>query len=105
LGESWGDRYAIAIRSWEQNWENLSTFFDYPQEIRRIIYTTNTVEGYNRQLRKVVKTKSSFGTTEAARKLLYLVNRDTTKKWTRPIVNWPKILNQLAILFEGRFPL
>jgi putative transposase len=105
MGETWGDRYAIAIKSWEQNWENLSTFFDYPQEIRRIIYTTNTIEGYNRQLRKVIKTKSSFPTTEAARKLLYLVNRDVTKKWTRPTVNWPKILNQLAILFEGRFPL
>jgi transposase-like protein len=105
LGETWGDRYAIAIKSWEQNWESLSTFFDYPREIRRIIYTTNTVEGYNRQLRKVIKTKSSFPTAEAARKLLYLVNRDITKKWSKPIRDWPKILNQLAILFEGRFPL
>jgi transposase-like protein len=105
MGETWGDRYAIAIRSWEQSWENLSTFFDYPQEIRRLIYTTNTVEGYNRQLRKVIKTKASFPTAEAARKLLYLAHRDVTKKWTRPITDWAKILNQLAILFEGRFPL
>ena len=58
LGETWGGRYAIAVRSWEQNWGSLSTFFDYPQEIRRLIYTTNTVEGYNRQLRKVLKTKA-----------------------------------------------
>ena len=105
LGETWGDKYAIAIRSWEQNWESLSTFFDYPQEIRRIIYTTNTVEGYNRQLRKVIKTKASFPSAEAARKLLYLANRDITKKWTSPIRDWAKILNQLAILFEGRFPM
>ena len=105
LGETWGDKYAIAVRSWEQNWESLSTFFDYPQEIRRLIYTTNTVEGYNRQLRKVTKTKASFPSAEAARKLLYLANRDITKKWTAPIRDWAKILNQLAILFEGRFPM
>ena len=105
LGETWSDKYAIAVRSWEQNWESLSTFFDYPKEIRRIIYTTNTVEGYNRQLRKVIKTKASFPSAEAARKLLYLINRDITKKWTAPIRDWAKILNQLAIIFEGRFPL
>ena len=105
LGETWGDKYAIAVRSWEQSWENLSTYFDYPQEIRRLIYTTNTVEGYNRQLRKIIKTKAAFPSAEAARKLLYLVNRDITKKWTAPIRDWAKILNQLAILFEGRFPL
>ena len=105
LRETWADKYAIAVRSWEQNWETLSAFFDYPQEIRRLIYTTNTVEGYNRQLRKVTKTKASFPTGEAARKLLYLVHRDITKKWTAPIRDWPKILNQIAILFEGRYPL
>ena len=82
---------------------SLSTYFDYPQEIRRLIYTTNTVEGYNRQLRKIIKTKAAFPSAEAARKLLYLVNRDITKKWTAPIRDWAKILNQLAILFEGRF--
>ena len=63
------------------------------------------MEGYNRQLRKVIKTKASFPTTEAARKLLYLINRDATKKWTMPMRDWAKILNQLAILFEGRIPL
>jgi putative transposase len=79
--------------------------FDYPEEIRRIIYTTNTVEGYHRQLRKVTKTKSSFPSPEAARKLLYLVTRDITRKWTAPIRDWAKVLNQLAIRFEGRFPI
>jgi putative transposase len=105
LSETWGDKYAIAVRSWEDNWESLATFFDYPHEIRRLIYTTNAVEGYHRQLRKVIKTKASFPTHEAARKLLYLVHTQITKKWRAPIANWPKILNQLAILFEGRFPL
>ena len=105
LGEVWGKQYAIAVKSWENNWEDLATMFDYPEEIRRIIYTTNTVEGYHRQLRKVTKTKSSFPSPEAARKLLYLVTRDITRKWTAPIRDWAKVLNQLAIRFEGRFPI
>ncbi len=79
--------------------------FDYPAEIRRLIYTTNTVEGYNRQVRKVVKTKGALRSADAARKLLYLVTCDITKKWTAPIFNWAKIRNQLAIRFEGRFPM
>jgi len=105
LGETWSGRYAIAVRSWEQNWSSLSTFFDYPQEIRRLIYTTNTVEGYNRQLRKVLKTKAAFPTSDAARKLLYLVNTEITKKWTNPIRDWAKILNQVTILFQDRIGL
>ena len=96
---------ASAIRSWENNWEELSTFFEFPSAIRRMIYTTNTIEGYSRQLRKVIKNKASFPTTQAVRKLLYLANVDITKKWTRPIVDWPLILNQLAIRFEERFPI
>jgi putative transposase len=72
---------------------------------RRLIYTTNAIEGYNRGLRKVIKTKSSFPTPEAARKLLYLANQNITKQWTMPIQNWANILNQLAIRFAGRFPL
>jgi transposase-like protein len=105
LGERWGERYAVAVRSWERHWEDLATMFDYPAEIRRLIYTTNTVEGYNRQVRKVVKTKGALPSGEAARKLLYLVTRDITKTWTAPIYNWTKIRNQLAIRFEGRFPM
>ena len=105
LGERWGEKYAVAVRSWEVNWEDLATMFDYPPAIRRLIYTTNTVEGYNRQLRKVTKTKGSLPSAEAARKLLYLVTRDITRKWTAPVFNWAQILNQLAIRFEGRFPM
>ena len=105
LGERWSEKYAVAVRSWETNWEDLATMFDYPPPIRRLIYTTNTVEGYNRQLRKVTKSKGAFPSAEAARKLLYLVNRDITQKWTAPVFNWTQILNQLAVRFEGRFPM
>jgi transposase-like protein len=105
LGERWGDKYAAAVRSWERNWEDLATMYAYPGEIRRLIDTTNTVEGYNRQVRKVVKTKGALPNEDAARKLLFLVNRDITKDWTAAIFNWAKIRNQLAIRFEGRFPL
>lgn len=102
LGETWGKRYAIAVKSWENNWEELATFLAYPAEIRRLIYTTNAIEGYNRGLRKVVKTKSSFPTPEAVRKLLFLANQNITKKWTLPIQNWANILNQLVIRFADR---
>ena len=105
LGERWGDKYVVAVRSWERNWEDLATMYEYPAEIRRLIYTTNTVEGYNRQVRKVVKTKGALPNEDAARKLLFLVNREITKDWTASIFNWAKIRNQLAIRFEGRFPL
>lgn len=79
-----------------------SYYFAYPSEIRRLIYTANSVEGYHRQLRKVAKSKSIFPTPEAARKLLFLANRDILKKWTMLIHNWSLILNQLVIRFEGR---
>lgn len=104
LEETWAKKYAAAVRSWKNNWEDLATFFEFPQEIRRLIYTTNTVEGYHRQLRKVTKNKSSFPTKESLRKLLYLATMDITKKWTGSIHNWPLILNQLAIRFEDRWP-
>lgn len=105
LGEKWNDQYPMAVRSWENNWAELSTFFNFPAEIRRLIYTNNAIEAYHRQLRKVTKTKAVFPTSQAVRKLLYLANVHITKKWTRPLVDWPLILNQLAIRFEDRFPL
>ena len=104
LDEIWGGKYAAAVKSWQNNWEQLATFFQFPKEIRRLIYTTNTVEGYHRQLRKVIKNKASFPTPQAARKLLYLATMNITKKWTNSIFNWPLILNQLAIRFEDRWP-
>ncbi len=105
LEEKWGSKYGAAIKSWQNNWEELATFFEFPNEIRRLIYTTNTVEGYHRQLRKVLKNKSSFPTSQAVRKLLYLATMDITKKWTAPLHNWPLILNQLVIRFDDRCPL
>jgi transposase-like protein len=102
LEQNWGSKYGAAIRSWQNNWDDLATFFEFPKEIRRLIYTTNTVEGYHRQLRKVIKNKGSFPTEQSVRKLLYLATMNITKKWTAPIRNWPLILNQLAIRFENR---
>ncbi len=104
LEQTWGSQYGTAIRSWQNNWEDLATFFEFPREIRRLIYTTNGVEGYHRQLRKVIKTKGSFPTEQAVRKLLYLATLNITRKWTMPIQNWPRILNQLAIRFAERVP-
>ena len=105
LSERWSATYPMAVRSWETHWEDLATMFEYGSEIRRLIYTTNSIEGYNRQLRKVTKTKGAFPTDEAARKLLFLVNRDITRKWTAPVANWARIRNQLAIRFAGRLPM
>lgn len=105
LSEKWGKSYPAAIRSWENNWDELSAFFEFPAEIRRLIYTTNNIEGYNRQLRKVTKNKSVFPTPKSVRKLLYLAHQNIAKKWTMPIPHWAKIRNQLAVRFEERFPL
>ncbi len=105
LEEAWRSKYGAAVKSWQNNWEELATFFQFPKEIRRLIYTTNMVEGYHRQLRKVTKNKSSFPTPQSARKLLYLATMDITKKWSGPIRNWPLILNQLAIRYQDRWVL
>jgi putative transposase len=102
LSKAWTDKYAVAVCSWENNWADLSTFFDFPFEIRRLIYTNNAIEGYNRQLRKVTKNKTVFPTEEAVRKSFYLAHRDIAAKWTMPIPQWPNILNQLVIYFDGR---
>ena len=102
LEEKWGEKYLIAVRSWRNNWNELSTFFKYPPEIRKIIYTTNAMESYNRQLRKVTKTKSIFPNDESLMKILYLATVDITKKWTQSIRGWAQILAQLSIFFEGR---
>ncbi|WP_055668274.1 IS256 family transposase [Desnuesiella massiliensis] len=102
LKTKWGHLYSIAISSWENNWEDLSTYFKYPEEIRRIIYTTNSMESYNRQLRKVTKAKSIFPSDESLLKMLYLATQDITKKWTQNIRNWALVLAQLSIHFEDR---
>lgn len=102
LEEKWGKKYPYAIRSWENNWDILSPFFKYPQEIRTIMYTTNIIEGVHRQFRKVTKTKSVFPTDQSLEKMLYLASQNVVKKWTQRYRNWDSILNQLTIFFEGR---
>lgn len=95
-------QYAIYFKSWETKWALLSVFFDYPADIRRIIYTTNAIEGLNRQFRKVTKTTSIFPHDQALQKLLFLAAHDITKKWTMPIPNWGSIVAQLAIVFPEK---
>jgi len=102
LDEKWGNKYGVAIRSWRNNWSELSSYFKYPQEIRTIIYTTNSMESYNRMLRKVTKSKSIFPSDESLHKSLYLATADISDKWTQKIRNWPQILDQLSIYFEDR---
>jgi transposase-like protein len=100
--EKWGKKHPIIIRSWEKNWVELTAYFKYPYEIRRIIYTTNTIEGYHRQLRKVTKTKTAYPTDEALLKIIYLATMDISKKWNKPIKDWKKCISQLAIYFSDR---
>lgn len=103
LEKKWGDDYPIVIKSWRDKWAQLSSYFQYTEDIRRIIYTTNTVEGYHRQVRKVTKTKGVFPTDDSLMKLVYLAYRNIKKKWTMPLANWGKSAQQLAIMFEDRF--
>jgi len=100
--EKWGSKYPLAIKSWRNNWAEIATFFRYPEEIRRIIYTTNIIESYHRQLRKVTKSKSIFPNDEALLKMLYLATMDVTRKWTVRIKGWAMILAQFAVYFEDR---
>lgn len=102
LDKKWNDKYPIVIKSWRNNWERLSQFFKYPEDIRRIIYTTNTIEAVHRQFRKLTKTKGAFPNQESLLKLLYLGIQNASKKWTMPIQNWSLTISQLAIFFEGR---
>lgn len=100
--EKWGKKYAPVFTSWRNNWENLSNFFKYPPEIRRIMYTTNTIEGFHRQVRKVTKTKGAFTSDMALLKLIYLATQNLVEKWTKPIHNWGLVSTQLDIIFGER---
>ncbi len=100
--EVWGKKYPLSIKSWRTNWTELSTYFKYPGELRRIIYTTNSVESYHRQLRKVTKSKSIFPNDRALLKMLYLATMDATDRWTMRLRDWPLILSQLTIYFKER---
>ena len=102
--ERWGGKYPKIALSWRANWANLSTYFKYPQEVRTLIYTTNAIENFNRQLRKVTKSKSVFPTDDSLLKMLYLAMIDITKKWTGRRKNWGQIHSQLEIFFADRLP-
>jgi transposase-like protein len=98
----WEGKYAYAVKSWRDNLEGLTVFFDFPVEIRRIIYTTNLIENLNGKIRKYTRNKLSFPTDEAVMKSVYLAVREATKKWTRPVRNWGLILNQFLVIFADR---
>lgn len=98
-----GGQYPIVIKSWRDKWDNLSRYFQYTEPIRRIIYTTNIVEGYHRQVRKITKTKGVFPGDDSLLKLVYLAYRNIKKRWTMPLSNWGLMAQQFAIKFGDRF--
>lgn len=100
--EKWGHKYPIIVRSWENNWLELTAYFKYPHPIRKMIYTTNIIEGYHRQLRKVTKTKTAYPNDEALIKIVYLATMDIYKKWTKPLKDWTSSISQFAIYFSDR---
>lgn len=101
----WDEQYPTISRQWRRNWDHLSPFFAFPQEIRKVIYTTNAIESMNRGLRKIIKTRGAFPTDEAARKLLYLALLNLSRRWTRPLTNWTAAINQFVIMYEDRVPI
>lgn len=103
--KKWGSKYSYAIKSWRNNWDELTVFFDFPMEIRKIIYTTNIIENLNGKIRKYTRNKMSFPTDEALLKSVFLALNESTKKWTMPIRDWGLILNQFLLIFEGRLNL
>jgi putative transposase len=102
LKERWNKKYPMVIGSWENNWSKLSTYFHYPEAIRKLIYTTNTIEGYHRQIRKVTKNKGVFTSDMALLKLIYLATDRIALKWTLPLMNWAISASQLKIIFGDR---
>ena len=104
FAEIWDKKYPKISKSWRENWANLSTYFKFPEELRRLIYTTNAIEGFNRQLRKVTKSKPVFPTDDSLFKMLYLAMLDITKKWTCRRQDWAQIYPQLALYYSGRIP-
>ncbi len=104
FAEIWDKKYPKISKSWRENWANLSTYFKFSEELRRLIYTTNAIDGFNRQLRKVTKFKAVFQTDDSLFKMLYLAMLDITKKWTGRRQDWAQIYPQLALYYSGRIP-
>ena len=105
FSKKWDDKYPAIGKSWRNNWENLITIFDYPKEIRRIIYTTNAIESLNSVIRKAIKNRKIFPSDKSACKIIYLAIMSASKKWSMPLRDWKPAMNRFAIDFEGRFPL
>lgn len=102
LDDKWGKKYPIVIKSWQENWDNLTTYFKYSAEVRRLIYTTNPIEGFHRQVRKYTKTKGSFTSENALFKLVFCAIKEIMSKWDQPIPNWALVVSQLDIYFPNR---
>ena len=102
FSDKWDDKYPNISRSWERNWQNLNTLFNYPEDIRKAIYTTNAIESLNSVIRKAIKKRKLFPTDDSARKVVYLAIKDASKKWTMPIRNWKAALNRFIIEFDDR---
>lgn len=100
--DKWGKVYPSCVKSWEENWDILSTFFAYPTDIRKIIYTTNIIEGLNRQFRQITENKPTFMNDESLRKMLYLASKKIVERWTIRCRNWDVVLNQLHIMFSDK---
>ena len=105
LGQTRDARYPTIHRSWDKHWEQLTGFFAYPPEIRKVIYTTNAIESLNSSMRKILKVRRAFPNDEVATKLMYLAPQNIAKRWTRPVKDWKSALNQFAIMYEDRVPL
>ena len=103
--EKWGKKYPQILKSWDLNWAELTTYFKYPEEVRRLIYTTNAVEGFHRMLRKFTKTKTIYPSDDAVRKSVFLSIQEIASKWTMPVRDWGTIIGQLSLFFEDRIPL
>jgi putative transposase len=101
--EIWDKKYPAILRSWNDNWAELTTFFEYPNEVRRLIYTTNAVEAYHRMVRKFTKSKAIFPTDDSIRKVIFLSTKEITKKWTMPVRDWGMVYSQFSIFFADRF--
>ncbi|VAX08503.1 Mobile element protein [hydrothermal vent metagenome] len=102
--DKWGARFPSIVPIWRRNWEQVIPFFAYPEDVRKIIYTTKAIESLNMSLRKIIKNRGHFPSDDAATKLLYLALRNAAKKWTMPSRTWKQALNQFAVLFHDRFP-
>ncbi len=105
FAQVWDQKYPTISRLWRKHWDYLTPFFAFPEEIRKVIYTTNAIESMNRGLRKIIKTRGAFPSDNAVKKLLYLALLNLSKKWTRPLVHWTAAINQFVIMYEERVPI